>query len=303
MILDSHRTYTRYEQNLILVSVWHQPHLHVLGHLYLLLRIKCVVKSISLRLYQLSYNQDHMFIHVYLNSTLIAKITFLMKLYYSSKLCNFTEIHQSPWTASVACRHGLWMVRLLFLTFNLTSDDLWPWYMTFDCMNIWRFPYHINKPSLVPIGHQLFKWGHFHIFSPSYNLTSDDLWPWYMTFDYMNIWRFPYHINKPSLVPIGHQLFKWGHFHIFSLSYNLTSDDLWPWYVTFDLMNKWGFPCCIYDPTLVEIHQSMWKLEPNVNPFSQHQITKTDNSLQSDPYLSCWGRWHKKFAWSCSKTM
>ena len=55
--------------------------------------------------------------------------------------------------------------------------------MTFVCMNIWRFPYFINKPSLVPIGLQLFKWGHFHIFSLSYNLTSDDLWPWYVTFD------------------------------------------------------------------------------------------------------------------------
>ena len=60
--------------------------------------------------------------------------------------------------------------------------------------------------------------------------------------------RVPYCINKPSLVPIGLQLFKRGHFRIFSLSYNLTSDDIWPWYVTFDLINKWGFPCCIYDP-------------------------------------------------------
>ena len=97
----------------------------------------------------------------------------------------------------------------------------------------------------------------------------------------MNIWKFPYFINKPSLVPIGIQLFKWGHFHIFSLSYNLTSDDLWPWYVTFDLINKWGFSCCIYDPTLVEIHQSMRKLEPNVNLFSQQQ----DNRQQQ------WTKW------------
>ena len=138
-------------------------------------------------------------------------------------------------------------------------------------MNIWRFPYYISKPSLIQIGLQLFKWGHFHIFSLSYNLTSDNLWPWYMTFDCMNIWRFTYYINKPSLVQIRLQLFKWGHFHIFSLSYNLTSDDLWPWYMTFDLINKWGFPCCIYDPTLVQIHQSMWKIEPNVNPFHNRQ--------------------------------
>ena len=140
--------------------------------------------------------------------------------------------------------------------------------MTFDRMNIWRFPYHINKPGLVQIGLQLFKCGHFHIFSLSYDLTSDDFWPWYMTFDCMNIWRFTYYINKPGLVQIGLQLFKWGHFHIFSLSYNFSSIDLWPWYMTFDL---WGFPCYIYDPTLVEIHQRMWKIEPNVNPFHNRQ--------------------------------
>ena len=155
-------------------------------------------------------------------------------------------------------------------------------------MNIWRFPCNINKSSLVQIRLKLFKWGHFHIFSLSYNLTSDDRWPSYMAFDCMNIWRFTYYINKPSLVQIGLQLFKWGHFHIFSLSYNLTSDDLWPWwpwYIPFDPSNKWGFPCCISDPTLVEIHQSMRKIEPNVNPFSR-QITDINNSPQSDPYVS-----------------
>ena len=142
-------------------------------------------------------------------------------------------------------------------------------------MNMWRFLYYINKPSQV--------W-----FQPDFNfpnevnstfwahlttLISDDLWPWFLTFDRMNIQRVPYCINKPSLVPIELQLFKWSHFHIFSLSYNFTSDDLWPWYVTFDLINKWGFPCCNYDPTLVQIHQSMKKVEPNVNLFSQQQTT------------------------------
>ena len=145
------------------------------------------------------------------------------------------------------------------LSYNLTSDDLWPWYMTFDRMNIWRFPYYINKPSLVQIRHQLLKWGHFHIFSLSYNLTSDDLWSWYMTFDCMNIWRFPYYINKPSFVQIRHQLFKWGHFHIFSLSYNLTSDDLWPWYMTFDHMNIWRFPYYINKPSLDQIRHQLFK--------------------------------------------
>ena len=112
-------------------------------------------------------------------------------------------------------------------------------------------------------------------------------WPWYMSFDHMNILRLPYYINKPSLVPIKLQLFKWGHFDIFSLSYNLTSYDLCPWYVTFDLINKWGFPCCIYDPTLVEIHQSIWKLEPNVNLFSQ-QTTYNNISRQQ---LQQWTKW------------
>ena len=49
--------------------------------------------------------------------------------------------------------------------------------------------------------------------------------------------------------------------------------------MTFDLINKWGFPCYIYDPTLVEIHQSMWKVEPNVNLFSQQQQQWTKWSL------------------------
>ena len=154
------------------------------------------------------------------------------------------------------------------MTFDL---DLWP-------LTAWRYEgFHINKPSLVQIGLPTFQIRPFHIFSLSYNLNSDDLWPWYMTFDCMNVWRFTYYINKPSLVQIGLQLFEWGHFHIFSLSYNLTSNDLWPWYMTFDLINKWGFPCCIYDPTLVKIHQSMWKIEPNVNPLSQQTTTTTTN--------------------------
>ena len=114
--------------------------------------------------------------------------------------------------------------------------------MTFD-LHLWPLTSwtcegsYINKPNLVPIGLQLFKWGEFYILRPSYNLTSD-FWPWYMTFDQTNIQRVLYCINKPSLVWMALQLFKWGHLHIFSLSYNLTSDILWPWYVTFDLINE-----------------------------------------------------------------
>ena len=111
------------------------------------------------------------------------------------------------------------------MTFDL---DLWP----FDRMNIWRFPYYINKPSLIQIGLQLFKWGHFHVYSLSYNLTSDDLWPWYMTFDRMNIWGFSYYINNPSLVSIRLQLFNREATFTFSAYltwHQMTFDlDMWP---------------------------------------------------------------------------
>ena len=131
----------------------------------------------------------------------------------------------------------------LQLDFKLPS----PWYVTSD-------PHYINNQ--VWSDFQLFKWGKVYILSPSDNLTSDYLWPGYMNLTSWT-WGFPYCINQLFLVPIILKFIKWGHFHIFSLSYNLISDDLWPWYVTFDLINKWGFPCCIFDPNLIEIHQSM----------------------------------------------
>ena len=144
--------------------------------------------------------------------------------------------------------------------------------MTFDCINIWRFPYYINKPSLFQIGLQLFKWGHFHIFSLSYNLTSDNLWPCLGTWP-LTAWTY----EGSHIISINQVWFKlvfnFSNEAIFT-SYNLTSDDLWSWYMTFDLINKWGFPCCIYDPTLVEIHQIMWNIEPNINPFHN----RTDNN-------------------------
>ena len=152
------------------------------------------------------------------------------------------------------------------MTFNL---PLWP-LTSWTCQG--SYIISINQ-IWFQSDFQLLKWGEFYILNPSYNLTSDDLWPWYMTFDHMNIQRVPYCINILSLVPILLQLFKWVHFYIFNLSCNLTSDDLWLWYVTFDRIKKWGFPCCIYDPTLVEIHQSMWKVEPNTNLFSQQKTT------------------------------
>ena len=65
----------------------------------------------------------------------------------------------------------------------------WP-QMTFDLgirpLTAWTYEgsHIINKLSLVPIGLQLFKWGHFHIFSPILQLDLRwhltlicDLWP------------------------------------------------------------------------------------------------------------------------------
>ena len=158
------------------------------------------------------------------------------------------------------------------------SDDLWPWYMTSDLMNIWRFPQYISKTSLVPIRFQLFKWGEFYIFSPSYNMNLDDLWPWYMTFDCMNItWRFPYYINKLSLVPIGLQLFKWGHFHIFSLFYNL--DLRWPLTLICDLWphQQMRVPMLHLWPNFGGNPSKLVEGGTKCYMFSQQQTTTTDN--------------------------
>ena len=81
---------------------------------------------------------------------------------------------------------------------------------------------------MVQIGLQLFKWGHFQIFSLSYNLTSDDLWPRYMTFDCMNIWRFTYYINNQVWFKSD---FNFSNEAIFKFSAYLTT---WP-QMTFDL--------------------------------------------------------------------
>ena len=100
--------------------------------------------------------------------------------------------------------------------------------MTFDLMNMRRFLHYINKPCLVPFRLQLFKWGDFCIL----NLNFDDLWPWYMTSEGMDIQTITYCINKPNVIPSGFQLSKWSEFYILSPSYNMTSDNLdlgiWP---------------------------------------------------------------------------
>ena len=67
-------------------------------------------------------------------------------------------------------------------SYNLTSDDLWPQYMTFNCINIQKVQYCIHEPSLVPIRLQLFKWGQNFTFLSAYL----KLWP-QMTID-LDMW-------------------------------------------------------------------------------------------------------------------
>ena len=152
----------------------------------------------------------------------------------------------------------------------LQVDLRWPLTLICDLLTAWTFAgSHII--SINQVWFQLaFNFSNESFFTFSAYLTA---WP-QMTFDLgiwpLTAWTYEGSHIIPSLVPIGLQLFKWGHFHIFSLS------SKWPQMtfdldVTFDLINKWGFPYCNYDPTMVEIHQSMWKLEPNVNLFSQQQ--------------------------------
>ena len=118
--------------------------------------------------------------------------------------------------------------------FSALQLDL-TWGLTLLCdlclITIWEFQHYINKPGLAPVVLQLFKRGEFHSFRSSYNF-SDDLQPWYMTFDCMNIWRFPYYNSKPSLVPIGHQLFKWEHSYVQPI---LQLDLQWPMILICDL--------------------------------------------------------------------
>ena len=94
------------------------------------------------------------------------------------------------------------------LSFNLTSDDIWPWYMIFGYMNIKRVPYcrPIHKLSLVPIGLFMSPLSHFQ------PILSDLRWP--LTFmcdpwphQHMRV-SILYHISDPTLVPIGLQLLK-----------------------------------------------------------------------------------------------
>ena len=141
-----------------------------------------------------------------------------------------------------------------------------------------RFTCCIYKSNLVVIGLQLFeKIIPISHFPP--NLTSDDPWPWYMTFDLINTQRNPHFTFDPSLVPIGLQLFKGDpnnenqHFPS-----NLTSDNPWPLYVTCELINIWKNPYCIFDPCFVVIRLQLFKGDPN-----NENLTKLEHTYTCDP--------------------
>ena len=80
--------------------------------------------------------------------------------------------------------HHVTCIKITQKTLNLTSDDPWSWYMTFDLINIHRNPYCIFDTSLVPIGLHVFKGDpnnenqHFHLTWPQMTL---DLGMWPLT--------------------------------------------------------------------------------------------------------------------------
>ena len=85
----------------------------------------------------------------------------------------------------------------------------------------------------------------------------------------------------------------------------LQLDLRWPLTLICDLWlhQQMSVPMLIYDPTLVEIHQSMWKWSQMLTLFHNNNV---NNSGQSDPYVSFllrqvtqkWGLWE-----SCSWEM
>ena len=81
------------------------------------------------------------------------------------------------------------IIETLHFSPNLTSENPWSWYMTFDLINIQMNPYFIFDPGLVPIWLQLFKENQmiktniFHLSRPQMTL---DLCTWIWP---LNIWR------------------------------------------------------------------------------------------------------------------
>ena len=136
------------------------------------------------------------------------------------------------------------------LNSNQTSSfQMWP-------LTSWTYygSQYIQTKFLVRL--HLFKWDQFQVINIT--MTSDDLWPWCVTSDLMNIWGFPHHINKPNLVLTGLQTCqeRWS-LH----SAHLTT---WP-QMTCDL-DKWSLTSWTY--RVSHIH----KLEGQVFHFLKGQI-------------------------------
>ena len=60
---------------------------------------------------------------------------------------------------------------------------------------------------------------------------------------------------------------------------NLTSDDLWSWYVTFDLINTWINPYGIFDLISVVIGLQLFKGDPN-----NENLTKLEHTHPYTPH-------------------
>ena len=144
--------------------------------------------------------------------------------------------------------------------------------MTFD-LRMWPLTSTNEGSHVAPMTLVWFQWDFNCSIEASFTFSTYlTTWP-HMTFG-LGMWPLTSSTNEGTM---WHLWLKFGSIEAKCtwLSYNLTSYDLWPWYVTYDLINKCGFLCCTYDPSLVEIHQSMRKVEANVNPFSQQTTTTT----------------------------
>ena len=152
------------------------------------------------------------------------------------------------------------------MTFDL---DLWP----FDHMNIWRFPYYINKPSLVQIRFQLFKWGYFSYLLSAYLTTRPQ-----MTFD-LRIWPLTTWTYEGSHIISINQVWFQSDFNFsneatFTFAAYLTT---WP-QMTFDL-GIWPLTAWTYEGShIITINQVCYKIgftESNAQIYwSSHELRK-----------------------------
>ena len=102
------------------------------------------------------------------------------------------------WPLTLVC--DLWL--------KVSMLHLWPHFSWLKVSMLHLWPHFSCNWSLY--GKEMVKCNQFYICSQFYIyiLTSDDLWPWYVTFDLINIWRFPLCIYSQSLVVIGHCIEK-----------------------------------------------------------------------------------------------